>query len=224
MAKKSSMGRQKIAIAKIPKKNHLQVTFSKRRSGLFKKASELCTLCGVEVAIIVFSPANKAFSFGHPEVDTVVDRFVAPRTKPSESALSAQILEAHRNCSIRDLNFVLSQLLNQAEFERKKGEEIEILRRANWTKVWWESPIEGLGLGELEQLKMALEEVRRDVVEQSNHLASEQVNGTALFGVNNHGSMQSQNCEEIPETKPLDINGSGPPTFYLDFHRNNGIF
>ncbi|KAM3377367.1 hypothetical protein P3S68_009780 [Capsicum galapagoense] len=41
MAKKPIMGRQKIKIAKIEVKNHLQVTFSKRRSGLFKKVSEL---------------------------------------------------------------------------------------------------------------------------------------------------------------------------------------
>ncbi|KVI09681.1 Transcription factor, MADS-box [Cynara cardunculus var. scolymus] len=59
MAKKPSLGRQKIKIAKIQIKNHLQVIFSKRRSGLFKKASELCTLCGVEIAIVVFSPARK---------------------------------------------------------------------------------------------------------------------------------------------------------------------
>ncbi|KAF7127889.1 hypothetical protein RHSIM_Rhsim11G0149200 [Rhododendron simsii] len=57
MAKKPSMGRQKIKIAKIEIKNHLQVTFSKRRSGLFKKASELCTLCGVEIAIL--KPSTK---------------------------------------------------------------------------------------------------------------------------------------------------------------------
>ncbi|XP_074361203.1 agamous-like MADS-box protein AGL61 [Apium graveolens] len=75
IAKKFSIGRQKIKIAKIERKNHLQVTFSKRRSGLFKKASELCTLCGVEIAIIVFSPAGKVFSFGHPNVEGIIDRF-----------------------------------------------------------------------------------------------------------------------------------------------------
>ncbi|XP_074361201.1 agamous-like MADS-box protein AGL61 [Apium graveolens] len=37
MAKKFSIGRQKIKIAKIERKNHLQVTFSKRRSGLLRR-------------------------------------------------------------------------------------------------------------------------------------------------------------------------------------------
>ncbi|KAI4318746.1 hypothetical protein MLD38_032416 [Melastoma candidum] len=236
MAKKSSMGRQKIAIAKIPKKNHLQVTFSKRRSGLFKKASELCTLCGVEIAVIVFSPAGKPFSFGHHEVDTVIERFLTRRPKPAESMPACQNLEAHRNNNIRELNFMLTHLLNQTEFERKNGEELERLRIANEKQVWWELPIERLGTGELEQLKLAIEEVRRNVVEQSSMLAGDHRNGNgmALFGTADHahGNIQQfQDCEDVPEIKPLDhINGgigsSGTPTFsnYLNFHQDDGIF
>ncbi|GAB4838367.1 hypothetical protein Ancab_027901 [Ancistrocladus abbreviatus] len=88
MARKTSLGRQKIKIAKIEKANHRQVTFSKRRSGLFKKACELCALCGIEILIIVFSPAKKVFSFGHPDVDSLVDRFFSRRHYPSASSHS----------------------------------------------------------------------------------------------------------------------------------------
>ncbi|XVE85236.1 hypothetical protein DITRI_Ditri17bG0075500 [Diplodiscus trichospermus] len=56
---KKSLGRQKIEMVKMKKDSNLQVTFSKRRSGLFKKASELCTLCGAQVGIVVFSPGKK---------------------------------------------------------------------------------------------------------------------------------------------------------------------
>ena len=66
MVKKPSKGHRKIEISKIPKKNHLQVTFSKHRSGLFKKASELCTLSGANVAIIVFSPIRKGILLRAP--------------------------------------------------------------------------------------------------------------------------------------------------------------
>lgn len=74
-AKKRSRGRQKIPIEKIANKNSLQVTFSKRRAGLFKKASELSALSGAQVAVIVESPAGKLFSFGNPSVDSVIHRF-----------------------------------------------------------------------------------------------------------------------------------------------------
>lgn len=113
--KKSSLGRQKIPIEKILKKSHLQVTFSKRRSGLFKKVSELCILCGVEIAIVVFSPADKTFSFGHPEVESIVNRYLTRNPPPESSA--HQLVEAHRNTNVRDLNIQLTQLFNDLEIE-----------------------------------------------------------------------------------------------------------
>nr|GEV25635.1 agamous-like MADS-box protein AGL62 [Tanacetum cinerariifolium] len=42
MNKKTSQGRKKIEIKKIEENSSRQVTFSKRRNGLFKKAAELC--------------------------------------------------------------------------------------------------------------------------------------------------------------------------------------
>ncbi|KAJ4962727.1 hypothetical protein NE237_022666 [Protea cynaroides] len=71
------MGRQKIEIKKNNRKSSLNTTFSKRRAGLFKKANELCILCGAEIAIIVFSPGGvKVFSFGHPSMETVLGKFL----------------------------------------------------------------------------------------------------------------------------------------------------
>ncbi|KAJ7946210.1 Agamous-like MADS-box protein [Quillaja saponaria] len=125
MKKKSSSGRQKIPIEKIPNRSHLQVTFSKRRSGLFKKASELCTLCGVEIAIIVFSPAEKAFSFGHPEVESILDRYLTRNPPPrQESRAHQQLVEAHRNANVHEQNMKLTQILNQLEIEKKRGEGV----------------------------------------------------------------------------------------------------
>ena len=40
-----------------------QVTFSKRRNGLLKKAFELSVLCDAEVALIIFSPRGKLHEF-----------------------------------------------------------------------------------------------------------------------------------------------------------------
>ncbi|KAL6125220.1 hypothetical protein ACLB2K_073279 [Fragaria x ananassa] len=57
------MGRGKIEIKKIENINSRQVTFSKRRGGLLKKAQELAILCDAEVAVIVFSNTGKLFEF-----------------------------------------------------------------------------------------------------------------------------------------------------------------
>lgn len=58
-----NMGRGKIEIKRIENANSRQVTFSKRRAGLLKKAQELAILCDAEVAVIIFSNTGKLFEF-----------------------------------------------------------------------------------------------------------------------------------------------------------------
>jgi len=57
------MAREKIKIRKIDNTTARQVTFSKRRRGLFKKAEELSILCDAEVGLIIFSATGKLFEF-----------------------------------------------------------------------------------------------------------------------------------------------------------------
>jgi MADS-box transcription factor len=57
------MGWGKIKIKRIENPTSKQVTFSKRRGGLLKKAYELAMLCDAEVALIIFSSTGKLFEF-----------------------------------------------------------------------------------------------------------------------------------------------------------------
>uniref|UniRef100_A0A8I6XT35 MADS-box domain-containing protein n=1 Tax=Hordeum vulgare subsp. vulgare TaxID=112509 RepID=A0A8I6XT35_HORVV len=75
--RKGGNGRKKIAIQRIEKEEARHVCFSKRRQGLFTKATELSVMCGAEVAVVAFSPGGKGFSFGHPSAEAVIDRFLA---------------------------------------------------------------------------------------------------------------------------------------------------
>jgi hypothetical protein len=54
-----AMGRVKLEIKKIENPTNRQVTYSKRRSGLIKKAYELSVLCDIDVGLIMFSPSGK---------------------------------------------------------------------------------------------------------------------------------------------------------------------
>ncbi|XP_028771698.1 MADS-box protein AGL24-like [Neltuma alba] len=60
---KREMTRKKIEIRKIDNITARQVTFSKRRRGLFKKAKELATLCDAEIGLIVFSSTGKLHDY-----------------------------------------------------------------------------------------------------------------------------------------------------------------
>jgi hypothetical protein len=57
------MVRGKTELKRIENSTSRQVTFSKRRSGLLKKAFELSVLCDAEVALIVFSSRGKLYEF-----------------------------------------------------------------------------------------------------------------------------------------------------------------
>ena len=57
------MVRGKTEVRRIENATSRQVTFSKRRSGLLKKAFELSVLCDAEVGLIVFSPRGKLYEF-----------------------------------------------------------------------------------------------------------------------------------------------------------------
>ncbi|PIM97430.1 hypothetical protein CDL12_30100 [Handroanthus impetiginosus] len=57
------MGRRKLEIKRIEDKSARQVTFTKRRNGLLKKAKELSVLCDVDVAAIIFSSRGKLYHF-----------------------------------------------------------------------------------------------------------------------------------------------------------------
>lgn len=56
------MGR-KIEIKKIQDNIKAQVTFSKRRTSLLKKAKEIATVCDVDIAFLVFSRSGRVSEF-----------------------------------------------------------------------------------------------------------------------------------------------------------------
>ncbi|PHT84585.1 hypothetical protein T459_13028 [Capsicum annuum] len=71
------MGRVKLQIKKIENTTNRQVTFSKRRNGLIKKAYELSVLCDVDVALIMFSPSGRVSTFsGNKSIEDIMARYV----------------------------------------------------------------------------------------------------------------------------------------------------
>ncbi|XP_057764233.1 MADS-box transcription factor 23-like [Salvia miltiorrhiza] len=150
---KKTMGRRKIEIKKIEKKTSLQVAFSKRRGGLFRKASELAVLCGAEVAILVQSPADKLFAFGHPSVGALIDR-----VSPSPAAAGPPQIALRR---ADDGRIKCEEAVKMLEMERRRAAEKEITGG-----FWWERPHEGMELHELEEFLKALEDFGDKVAER----------------------------------------------------------
>ncbi|KAL5706638.1 Floral homeotic protein [Ranunculus cassubicifolius] len=62
------MGRGKIEIKRIENQTNRQVTYSKRRAGIIKKAQELTVLCDAEVSLIMISSSGKCVDFISPTI------------------------------------------------------------------------------------------------------------------------------------------------------------
>ncbi|URD90236.1 SRF-type transcription factor (DNA-binding and dimerization domain) [Musa troglodytarum] len=75
--------RGRVEMRRIEDRTSRQVRFSKRRSGLFKKAFELAVLCDAEVALLVFSPGGKLYEFSS------VSRYAALPLLPFPSTTSS---------------------------------------------------------------------------------------------------------------------------------------
>jgi MADS-box transcription factor, plant len=65
------MGRGKIKIKRIENSTNRQVTFSKRRAGLVKKAREIGVLCDTEVGVVIFSSGGKLYDYCSPRTSSV---------------------------------------------------------------------------------------------------------------------------------------------------------
>ncbi|CAH8546253.1 unnamed protein product [Heterobilharzia americana] len=86
------MGRKKILIKKIADERNRQVTFTKRKLGLMKKAYELSILCDCEIALIVFTSSQKLFQYASSDMDKILLRYTE-FNEPHESKTNRDIAE-----------------------------------------------------------------------------------------------------------------------------------
>jgi len=86
------MGRKKISISKITDERNKQVTFTKRKFGLMKKAYELSVLCECEIVIIIFNSNNKLFQYANSNVDNILLKYTE-HGEPSETKTNADIVD-----------------------------------------------------------------------------------------------------------------------------------
>ncbi|XP_046527359.1 myocyte-specific enhancer factor 2B isoform X3 [Equus quagga] len=70
----------------------VQVTFTKRKFGLMKKAYELSVLCDCEIALIIFNSANRLFQYASTDMDRVLLKYTE-YSEPHESRTNTDILE-----------------------------------------------------------------------------------------------------------------------------------
>ncbi|KAJ3702931.1 hypothetical protein LUZ61_006636 [Rhynchospora tenuis] len=144
------MGRGKISITRIDNLTSRQVTFSKRRNGLMKKARELSILCEAEVGLIVFSSTGRLHEFASSSMKSTIARYNKAKEDAVDvlnaasdvkywqkevAGLRQELLDMQKNhrmligeelsgLRVGDLQAVESQLERSLHSIRKKKEQI----------------------------------------------------------------------------------------------------
>ncbi|XP_071688106.1 MADS-box transcription factor 23-like [Rutidosis leptorrhynchoides] len=147
------MGRGKIEIKKIENVSTRQVTFSKRRSGLIKKAHELSVLCDAEVGIIVFSNTGRLYEFCSSSMSGIIDRYNRAN-EPSTSLIQAEMRQ------------------EQAELELLRN-EVRRLKHENARLMG--NNLGGASVQELHQLQQQLTDGLMSVKEKKDALLFEEI-------------------------------------------------
>ncbi|XP_010555639.1 PREDICTED: MADS-box protein AGL72-like [Tarenaya hassleriana] len=145
------MVRGKIEIKRIENVTSRQVTFSKRRNGLLKKAHELSVLCDAEVAVIVFSQKGRLYEFSSSDMQKTVQRYgrytkeFVPETFDVERYVQKlrgemvgmvkkiELLEIHQrklmgqdlsSCSMEELHEIASQIEKSLHIVRSRKAQL----------------------------------------------------------------------------------------------------
>ncbi|XP_022751126.1 MADS-box protein SVP-like isoform X1 [Durio zibethinus] len=158
------MAREKIQIKKIDNATARQVTFSKRRRGLFKKAEELSVLCDADVALIIFSSTGKLFEYASSSMKEILERYNL-RSKNLEKleqpSLELQLVE---NSNHSMLSMEVAEKSHQ--LRQMRGEELE-----------------GLNIEELQQLEKFLEAGLSRVIEKKGQRIIREINDLKTKGM-----------------------------------------
>ncbi|XP_016501440.2 agamous-like MADS-box protein AGL62 [Nicotiana tabacum] len=154
--------RKSIRLAKIENQNNRQVTFSKRRNGVFKKANELVVMTGAEVGIIVCPQGSKPYTFGHPNVNETINKYVGEERPPSPSSpgIDDKYVQMSRKANTKELNTRLNSLQDQLDFALNlKSKLKQMNKKVESQQEWFKGPIEKMHYIEASMLKEGLEDL-----------------------------------------------------------------
>ncbi|OAY35746.1 MADS-box protein SVP [Manihot esculenta] len=179
------MAREKIQIKKIDNATARQVTFSKRRRGLFKKAEELSVLCDADVALIIFSSTGKLFEYCSSSMKEILERH----------NLHSKNLEKLEQPS---LELQLVENSNRSRLSKEVAEKSHQLRQMRGEEL------QGLNIEQLQQLEKSLEVGLSRVIEKKgekimNEISELQTKGRKLMEENERlrqEVMEISNCRK----------------------------
>ncbi|XP_038883728.1 MADS-box protein SVP-like [Benincasa hispida] len=210
------MAKEKIQIRKIDNATARQVTFSKRRRGLFKKAKELSILCDADVALIIFSATGKLFEYSSSSMKGIIDRHNLHSKnlqKLEQPSLELQLVE---NSNYTRLNKEIAEKTHQ--LRQMRGEELQTLNIEELQQL--EKSLES-GLSRVmekkgEQIMKEITDLQRksaELMDENKRLKqqAEKMNGVRHLGVEPEILVVEDGQSSNSVTDACVSNSNGPP-------------
>ncbi|XP_009623635.1 agamous-like MADS-box protein AGL62 [Nicotiana tomentosiformis] len=158
-----------VRLAKIENQNNRQMTFSKRRNGVFKKANELAVMTDAEVGIIVCPQGSLPYSFGHPNVNETISKYVGEERPPSPSSpgIDDKYVQMFRKANSREHNTRLNSLQDQLVFALNLKRKLKQMnKKVESHQEWFKCPIEKMNYTEASMLEDLLLKVKNYGIER----------------------------------------------------------
>uniref|UniRef100_A0A2C9WBZ0 Uncharacterized protein n=2 Tax=rosids TaxID=71275 RepID=A0A2C9WBZ0_MANES len=111
------MVRGKTQMKRIENATSRQVTFSKRRNGLLKKAFELSVLCDAEVALIIFSPRGKLYEFSSCSINKTIERY---QKKAKDLGISIKAIQENMQNMMKEDPLSLAKKIELLEVSKRR--------------------------------------------------------------------------------------------------------
>ncbi|KAK8511754.1 hypothetical protein V6N12_000796 [Hibiscus sabdariffa] len=158
------MGRVKLKIKRLESYSNRQVTYSKRRTGILKKAKELSILCDIHIILLMFSPTGKPTLF-HGErssIEEVIAKFalLTPQERAKRKLESLEALKKTFKKLDHDLN--IQDFLGATQSVEEMTNEVLMLQ-ARLNEVhkrvsYWSNPDKIDNIEHLRQMETSLRE------------------------------------------------------------------
>nr|BAC80249.1 MADS-box transcription factor [Houttuynia cordata] len=151
------MGRGRVQMKRIENKINRQVTFSKRRMGLLKKAHEISVLCDADVALIVFSTKGKLYEYA------------------TDSSMT-KILERYERYSFAEREFALADNESEGAWSLEFGKlkaRVEALQKTH--RHYLGEDLDSLKVKELQHLEQQLDSALKHVRLRKNQVIQETI-------------------------------------------------
>ncbi|CAI9259885.1 unnamed protein product [Lactuca saligna] len=143
------------------KQSNRLLAFTKHRDMIFKSASDLCTLVGIDIVILITSLCGITYCFVHPNVESVQSQCLY------QTLLPKSILEPYQKVHIEELIKKINEVRKSLKFEEKRSMILKEKKDARPKKVW-EEPIPELSKAAIKNVKRNLGQMQTLVLNMIN--------------------------------------------------------